>query len=100
MNMQVKFQSTILGDISNLDALVQEQLVPSPEHTVTYKSTVHDKKLRVTFRIAGTNGTPYAIKYTCIGNGVNKIDPNKPEYFTGKIKNYGYVEETLLIKLK
>ena len=98
--MQVKFQSEIFGDISYLDALVQEKLVPSPDYTVDYNNTLHDKKLKVTFRIAGSNGTLYTIKYTCLGNGKNRVDPEKPGYFTGKILNYGYTEETLLIPLK
>jgi len=98
MAFSVKFTSTLTGTISDLDVLIQGELVSSPGYKValTEDYTTHGV-LTVKYQVSGDNGTDFTITYACTTAGTDAKDPGQPSPVKGTIVKNGYTELTLTI---
>lgn len=98
MSFPVKFSSALTGAISDLDVLIQGELVPSPGYKVslTEDYTTHGV-LTVKYQVSGDNGADFSISYSCNAAGKDAADPTHPSPVKGAIIRNGYTELTLTI---
>ena len=99
--MNVKFKSTLTGDIDDLDVMIQGKSANPQDYKVDYSGNLADAALTVVHQISGANNTDFfTIAYSCTGDGIAKSDPDNPTDVTGTIQHNDYIEVTLNIPLK
>lgn len=98
-NQGVTFKASLKGEIENLDVIIQNKLVPSPDFIVNYQASIADSALNVIFQVSGNNGTGFTINYTCLSAGNSKTDQQNPGPLSGEVSQSGYTEIELTIPL-
>jgi len=98
MEFPVKFTATVTGSISDLDVMIQKELVPSPGGKVNVtENYIHHGNLSVRFRVSGLNGTDFKIVYRCTSSGELTADHNNPSPVEDTIEKNGFKEIKLII---
>jgi hypothetical protein len=99
MDFTVDFTSTVTGkSISDLEVIIQGELVPSPDGKVDLSEQYTDHGiLTVVYQISAPNGTDYDIKYSCTSDEKASSDPKNPSPVDGTVSRNGYKEVTLSI---
>lgn len=96
---EVKFNATLTGSIDDLDVVIQDRLVLTPDFVVTFDERLNDMLLRVIFQISGFNGTGFTIRYSCTSAGKAALDPNYPKDISSTIVDNGYTVIELSIPI-